>query len=101
LRGSDDFLKDPEPGSLDISIAVDQGKPDNKNSQVAASINSNENTVFLDTETTGVSLNDQIIEIAIVDNKGNRNVSIKMRHLGQIIRLPHLQSKIGLFIHTA
>lgn len=69
--GSIDFLKDPEPGSLDISIAVGQGKPDNKNSQVAASINSNENTVFLDTETTGVSLNDQIIEIAIVDNNGN------------------------------
>ncbi|MFH1950046.1 MAG: hypothetical protein ABIL06_00360, partial [Pseudomonadota bacterium] len=30
-----------------------------------------------------------------------RNVSIKMRHPGQIIRLPRLQSNIGLFIHTA
>jgi len=30
-----------------------------------------------------------------------RNVSIKMRHPGQIFRVPYSQSNIGLFIHAA
>ena len=40
-----------------------------------------------------------LIEKAIITEE--RNVSIKMRHPRRIIRLPHLQLKIGLFIHTA
>ena len=64
-NAKDDFLKGPEPDSLkEIWRKQFKRKPGRRKSLKRMK------TVFLDTETTGVTLNDQVIEIAIVDEDG-------------------------------
>lgn len=60
-----DFLKGPEPDSLkEKRASLSTSKPDKPKSV------KNLETAYLDLETTGVTLKDQIVEIAIVDDRG-------------------------------
>jgi DNA polymerase III epsilon subunit-like protein/transposase-like protein len=70
----EDFLKGPEPESLKEKRAkLLKRKPDRPK------LLKNLETVYLDTETTGVSLNDQIVEIAIVDDEGKLLINSLVR----------------------
>jgi len=69
-----DFFKGPEPAFFDIDLGTKEITPLKK----IKTTKQNEykiEIIFLDTETTGVNLNDQIIEIAIVDSKGSALVN--------------------------
>ena len=69
-----DFLKGPEPDSLKKKRAsLSKFKP------VRPKSLKNLETVYLDTETTGVTLKDQIIEIAIVDDAGETFLNSPVR----------------------
>jgi hypothetical protein len=69
-----EFLKGPEPESLrEKWAALSKSKPGRPKSIM------NLQTVYLDTETTGVTLKDQIIEIAIVDENGKTLINSLVR----------------------
>ena len=70
----DDFFKGPEPDPLrEIRLRQLRSKPGRPK------LRKNIETVYLDTETTGVTLHDQIIEIAIVDKNGTPLVNSLVR----------------------
>jgi transposase-like protein len=74
VNNNNDFLKGPEPDSLkEKRASLSKSKPGRPKSR------KNIETVYLDTETTGVTLKDQIIEIAVVDDGGKPLINSLVR----------------------
>lgn len=71
---NNDFLKGPEPESLKEKQArLLKSKPGRPKSFKKLE------TVYLDTETTGVTLKDEIIEIAVIDDEGKHLINSLVR----------------------